>query len=93
MASGKVVRYFLETTNTDDPRSGNRVVTEERREYGNKNTARYGDVQNLRYAQQSGRPAERSAEASSKQQVERCDRGEDTGEETQTCTRIRKQVL
>ena len=30
MASGKVVRYFLETTNTGDPRSGNRVVTEKK---------------------------------------------------------------
>lgn len=30
--SGKVVRYFLETTNTDDPRSDNQVVTEETRQ-------------------------------------------------------------
>jgi hypothetical protein len=41
MASGKVVRYFLETTNTGDPSSGNRVVTEgERRQYGNTNDRR-----------------------------------------------------
>lgn len=49
MASGKVVRYFLETANTDEPRSGNRVVTEqERREEGARVTNKQGKCKEYR---------------------------------------------